>query len=421
MECTDPVIPENEAQDPGFFAVEPKTDCPHISEEMLNKFVEFLEDSLKGYSQTADDNVFCKMECVTCKDRSENWINLKDSSVYCSRYVKGHMVEQVDKNGAEIAFSLSDGSFWCYKCDSYITNLELGKLRKIFGFIKHKMPVGGADLRKDDRAYKVLSKLQTLNKEGGSGFTFEELVEGLKKGNFKNIVGITGAGISVAAGIPDFRSPGGLYHTLAAEYGLTSPEEIMTLKFFQEHPEPLYKIMKQFLEATIKPTECHKFFKYLEDKGFLLKYFTQNIDGLENEAGMSPSKLLQAHGHIRSCSCSMCKKPKDINELKNHIMAGTIFKCECGGPVKPDVVLFGESLPGDFQEQIAKVASSDLAIIAGSSLKVYPFAFLTQIIPKHVPVVLINYENSVKNPFEKFLFLQGDIDGHVKKIMENIQ
>lgn len=300
---------ENEMGDrepePDYFAVEPRTDCPHATEEALDAFSLFLLSRLKDYQKNSQTNVFSVLPCKDCQSTQENWICLTCSDVFCSRYVHGHMAAHGASTGHPVAFSFSDGSFWCYTCDSYVTNLELGKLRKTFGAIKHKMEVGMCDLQEGDRIFPILTELNRLNDASGT-FSRTELVKGLKEGKFKKIVGVTGAGISVAAGIPDFRSPGGLYHKLAEKYGLTKPEEIMTLDFFRKHPEPLYEIMKEFLGATIKPTACHKFFVELAKRGQLLKYYTQNIDGLEVEAGMPQDLLLQAHGHIRSCSCSVC-------------------------------------------------------------------------------------------------------------------
>lgn len=148
----------------------------------------------------------------------------------------------------------------------------------------------------------MIKKFSELNlrKDLKKNFSFEELCEKLKNGGFKKICFITGAGISVSAGIPDFRSKGGLYEELGKKYGKSEPEELMTLDFFMDHPECLYSIMKTFLQAEIKPTLAHKFFAKLANSGVVAKYFTQNIDGLEQEAGLKENVLLQAHGHCRT-------------------------------------------------------------------------------------------------------------------------
>ena len=92
-----------------------------------------------------------------------------------------------------------------------------------------------------------------MNVESVEGnFSFEELTEGLKTKKFNKICFITGAGISVASGIPDFRSEGGLYHTLAKKHNVSSPEELMTLNFFQKQPEVLYEIMKEFMKNEVR-------------------------------------------------------------------------------------------------------------------------------------------------------------------------
>ncbi len=242
-------------QEPDFFAVEPRFDCPHVNDAMLDNFAGFLADSLKGYDSSSKANVFASLKCEDCKDARENWVCLGCSQLFCSRYVQGHMAMHNVASNHQLTFSLSDGSFWCYDCDSYVTSVELGKLRKTFGFIKHKIPFGSlSTVDKKERIHPILEQLQKLN-DGASSFKRSEFVEGIRSQQFKKVCCITGAGISTAAGIPDFRSQGGLYHRLAEKHGLTTPEEIMTLEFFKKNPEPLYQIMREFLTSTVVPAD----------------------------------------------------------------------------------------------------------------------------------------------------------------------
>ena len=157
---------------------------------------------------------------------------------------------------------------------------------------------------------------------------------------------LTGAGISVSAGIPDFRTPGtGLYDNLK-EYNLPNPEAIFTLKYFRENPEPFYKFAKNFDLSDIMPTPTHYFIKMLEDKGLLYKCVTQNIDNLEEKAGMNMKRVVQAHGANRGARCSACRREHDFKKLEEAIKVGEVMKCdECKEPVKPDIVFFGENLP----------------------------------------------------------------------------
>lgn len=139
-------------------------------------------------------------------------------------------------------------------------------------------------------------------------FTYDHLVHGLKEGKFKNIMVMTGAGISVSAGIPDFRSPGtGVYANLA-KYKLPSPEALFTLDFFINNPEPFYDFAQNFDLTKFNPTPTHFFIKLLQDKGILFANPTQNIDNLEEKAGMNMDKVLQAHGANRGASCSARKE-----------------------------------------------------------------------------------------------------------------
>jgi NAD+-dependent protein deacetylase sirtuin 2 len=123
-------------------------------------------------------------------------------------------------------------------------------------------------------------------------FTYEQLVQGLKSGYFKNIFVMTGAGISVSCGIPDFRSPGtGLYDNLQ-QYDLPHPEAIFTLDFFLEKPQAFYEFAQNFDLTKFDPSPTHFFIKMLNDKGILVKNATQNIDNLEEKTGIPMEKVV---------------------------------------------------------------------------------------------------------------------------------
>jgi NAD-dependent deacetylase sirtuin 2 len=133
------------------------------------------------------------------------------------------------------------------------------------------------------------------------------VVEAWHKGFFKNIVTMVGAGISTSAGIPDFRSDSGLYNNLAA-YKLPYPEAIFELDYFRENPQPFFRLAKELYPGTFLPTPSHYFCKLLQDKGLLLRHYTQNIDTLERIAGIDESKLVEAHGTFHSNHCIDCHK-----------------------------------------------------------------------------------------------------------------
>uniref|UniRef100_A0A674G7Z0 NAD-dependent protein deacetylase n=1 Tax=Taeniopygia guttata TaxID=59729 RepID=A0A674G7Z0_TAEGU len=196
----------------------------------------------------------------------------------------------------------------------------------------------------------------------------------------KNIVCMVGAGLSTPAGIPDFRSPGtGLYSNLQS-YNLPYPEAIFEIRFFKKHPEPFFALARELYPGQFKPTVCHYFMRLLQDKGLLLRCYTQNIDTLERVAGLDPELLVEAHGTFFTSHClrPSCRQRYSLAWMRERIFSSLVPKCEkCQGLVKPDIVFFGESLPARFftllESDFEKV---DLLIIMGTSLQVQPFASL---------------------------------------------
>jgi NAD-dependent SIR2 family protein deacetylase len=150
----------------------------------------------------------------------------------------------------------------------------------------------------------------------------------LKENKFKKIVFLTGAGISVSAGIPDFRSKDtGLYAQLA-KYNLPQPEAIFGLDYFKEKPEAFYELAKTFLDLDkFNPTPAHHFANLLLQKGMVSHYLTQNIDDLESKAGFKPEEVVQAHGANFGATCSFCKRKCSREKLIECIQAGKVMYC----------------------------------------------------------------------------------------------
>jgi len=185
------------------------------------------------------------------------------------------------------------------------------------------------------------------SRRGGEHFSIDDLCDGLKRGHFRNVVVMCGAGVSTSAGIPDFRTPSaGLYFKIR-KYGLPYPEAIFEGGQFRRDPKPFYGLVREIYPQRLTPTTAHKFFKLLHDRGVLRRVYTQNIDALEFLAGLPEEKVIEAHGTFQRSYCVKCRKAYDLPWLKKEIFSpeknGGVPKCEaCGGVVRPDVVLFGE-------------------------------------------------------------------------------
>ena len=185
--------------------------------------------------------------------------------------------------------------------------------------------------------------------------------------NSERIVFFGGAGVSTESGIPDFRSKDGLYNQ---KYDYP-PEYMLSHACFFDHTDKFYEFYKDKMNVLDKePNACHKYLKYLEDKNKLSMIITQNIDGLHEKAGSKNLALI--HGTIYKNHCIECGKVYDGEYIFN---SKGIPKCSCGGVIKPDVVLYGESLPEEeYSKSIKALHEADLLIVGGTSLTVYPAA-----------------------------------------------
>ena len=194
----------------------------------------------------------------------------------------------------------------------------------------------------------------------------EKLNEWVK--NSTNIVFFGGAGVSTESGIPDFRSVDGLYRQ---KYDF-SPETIISHSFFMRNPEYFYQFYRDKLLVTAKPYIVHLKLADWEKKGRLKAIVTQNIDGLHQKAGSK--NVFELHGSVYRNYCMRCHKFYDFDYMKNSC---GVPKCECGGIIKPDVVLYEEGLDDDtVSGAVEAIANADLLIVGGTSLVVYPAAGL---------------------------------------------
>ncbi|KAL5601003.1 uncharacterized protein BROUX77_005252 [Berkeleyomyces rouxiae] len=225
--------------------------------------------------------------------------------------------------------------------------------------------------------------------------TLEAVAEFIREGKAKKIVVLTGAGISTAAGIPDFRSPGtGLYNNLK-RLNLPYPEAVFDIDFFRKHPEPFYVLAKELYPGKFYPTISHAFIALLARKQLLSKLFTQNIDCLERRAGVPPALIVEAHGSFATQRCIECRADFDAAAMRTHVEAGEVPRCaarHCRGLVKPDIVFFGEGLPMEFVFSQTHARNADLMLVLGTSLTVYPFAGAAELPPRETPRVLFNRE-----------------------------
>ncbi len=197
----------------------------------------------------------------------------------------------------------------------------------------------------------------------------KELAEIIDKS--KSIVFLGGAGVSTASGIPDFRSANGIF---SQKYHRNlSPEELVSHSFFVRDTEMFYDFYKEHLVyPDALPNNCHKALAVLEAEGKLKAVITQNIDGLHQMAGSK--KVYELHGSVHRNYCLNCHKFYDGAYVRN---SDGIPRCDCGGIIKPDVVLYEEGLDDDtVSGAINAISQADTLIIGGTSLVVYPAAGL---------------------------------------------
>ena len=205
-----------------------------------------------------------------------------------------------------------------------------------------------------------------------------------------NIVFFGGAGVSTESNIPDFRSTDGLYNQ---EYAYP-PETILSHSFYKRKPEEFFRFYRnKMLFPNAQPNAAHKALARLEQQGKLKAVITQNIDGLHQKAGSK--EVLELHGSVLRNYCERCGKFYNLDQIL--AQKELVPKCDCGGTIKPDVVLYEESLnQRTLEKSVRYISEADLLIVGGTSLTVYPAAGLLDYY-RGKKLVLINMAATAKD------------------------
>lgn len=235
------------------------------------------------------------------------------------------------------------------------------------------------------------------------------IIELIDKAN--KIVILLGAGGSVG---PDFRSPGGLYDSIAKDGVFDDPCNVFDLKYFQQDPSIFWRYAHTIFPAkNPEHSGSHYFIEMLEQKGKLLRVYSQNVDTLEK--GLPDEKLVCVHGSWRDCHCMQCGHLHSIEDLRPSVEQRTVPLCQvCGGQIKPGIVFFGQPTNLDEKQVCSDAREADLLIVIGTSLRVAPISELPDLM-SDVPSILINRAPVTTNFNAQFL---GECDDIVHLIEE---
>ena len=228
----------------------------------------------------------------------------------------------------------------------------------------------------------------------------------------KRTLALTGAGISVESGIPDFRSSGGLWERF-------DPMEYATIESFRADPEKVWQMLEEVsvLLNKARPNPAHIGLGRLQEMGLLHTIITQNIDNLHQEGGAS--HVIEYHGNANTLSCLRCYQRYNANEIEGQRPP----KCDCGQILKPDVVFFGEPIPlKALQESYDLAAGCDTLLVLGTSAEVAPANTLPQAAKEGgAKVIEINLEPTVLTNYLTDIFLQGKASEVVSQLVQEIE
>lgn len=227
--------------------------------------------------------------------------------------------------------------------------------------------------------------------------------------NAKNIVVLTGAGMSTESGVKDYKSQYGLIHS---NYGAYHPSEILSELFFYNKTGVFYDYLKKYLNLDgILPNGGHKILAELENNKNIT-ILTQNIDSLHQKAGSQ--NVIELHGNMEKAYCTDCSNVRTLEEVFEN---GP--KCECGGLYKTKIVLYGEDVPG-IKEAFKIAEEADLLIILGTSLRVQPVASIPRAFGfEEKPIIIINKDETFLTGMENVIEFNEMIGDTLNKIMSS--
>ena len=227
-----------------------------------------------------------------------------------------------------------------------------------------------------------------------------------------NTIALTGAGISVESGIPDFRSPGGLWERF-------NPIEYGTIEAFKANPERVWQMLEEVshLLANARPNRAHTGLGRLQELGLLHTIITQNVDHLHHDGGAT--RVIEYHGNAKTLSCLWCNQRYNTDELEGQIPP----KCSCGKILKPDVVFFGEPIPTKALKESYELASTCKALLVlGTSGEVAPANMLPQTAKSTgAAIIEVNVEPTVLTNYLTDIFLQGKASETVTKLVREVE
>ncbi|KIP02738.1 hypothetical protein PHLGIDRAFT_130573 [Phlebiopsis gigantea 11061_1 CR5-6] len=383
--------------------------------EVVDADPDTIEDILDGFDEDTGDDIDVQGEQADADDQHLEWEALLQEAhqAWTKDEVKQMMVDLKEHGMA-------------YFIDRYVIEQVIPIPKVLYAFGVCLCPELRLKRRKTLLYFLEVAmsrELQAREKQTAYN-TIDDAVDLIKQS--RNIVILTGAGISVSCGIPDFRSTNGLYAQLQekGEYDLDDPQQMFDIHYFREKPSVFYQIYP----SNFIPSSCHRFIKLIEDKGKLLRNYTQNIDTLETRAGVR--KVLQCHGSFATASCINCKLCVPGNAIEDDIMNHRVPVCKaCSvapaplpeqkpkkkgkkknlapwesdgeeepdipdyppGIMKPDITFFGEKLTDAFEKALLEDRPKvDLLLVVGTSLKVSPVSEILTHLPHSVPQILIN-------------------------------